>query len=253
MGKGDPVSGKHRWSYALLGLFFLAVCVLTMARSGHVVWIVTIAAIFMFASKRRTLAVYGVAVAGYLSLVVFAEWFMVKLPVWDATLAKGTPLMEQATRIQTFTDRLRSYQELKNWDNYTFFGVDRYVFAHDPITETLVHYGAIPLFLMLAIAVGCLYRLHQWVLRFPVGSYRRLACLLLGAGLGIVAGSVVFGGYAGVFPVNAFQWILFGALVSLIFEQKVRERESMTASLSANPPDPALPGHRPMPFPAPGS
>jgi hypothetical protein len=219
LGPTEPVAGRHRIRYALLGLFYLLVSILAMARSGHIVWMVALAAMFTFASRGRTLAFYGFSATGYAGLIVFADWFIVKLPVWDAKLVKSTPLMWQATRIQTYTDRLRGYLELRDPDNYTLFGTSHEVFSHDSMTGALFNYGVVPLALMLVIAFVCLVKLHRWVLRLPAGRERRLACLLFGAGLGVVSGAVLFGGVAGVFPVNAFMWISFGGLVSLIYHR----------------------------------
>jgi hypothetical protein len=247
-GRGDPVSGRHRWLFASLGVFYITVCILTMARSGNLVWLVAFAAIVTFTSKRRTVAVYGAALTLYLSLIIFSEWFIMKLPVWDAYLMKGTPLITQATRIQTFTDRLRSYSELKNPENYTLFGVSHDVFAHDAITEALVNFGAVPLVMILVTGIFCLYRIHQWVFRLPPGGYRRLACLFLGSGLGIVAGAVLFGGVAGVFPVNAFMWIAFGGLVMLIFNQMDFERAR--TRVQSVPNSPQLTTNQPCPVPS---
>jgi len=251
IGRNDPVAGRHRWRYAALGLFYLTVCLLTMARSGHIVWMVALVALMAFPSRMRTAAVYGTALSAYFCLIIFAEWFIAKLPVWDAHLAKDTPLIVQATRIQTFTDRLRSYQELKNWENYSAFGVNHPVFAHDAVTEALVHYGAVPLMLILGICFYCLRGLHRWVLRIPSRSDRRLACLLFGAGLGVVAGAVLFGGVAGVFPVNGFMWIAFGGLVVMIFQQMDAERAVALEKLEEKPVEPIPPHsiHQPVPRP----
>jgi len=246
VGRGDPVAGKHRWRYAGLGCFYLTVCLLTMARSGHIVWIVALIALLAFSSRRRTALVYGTAVTVYLSLIIFADWFIAKLPVWDAHLSKETPLLVQATRIQTFTERLRSYQELKNWENYSFFGVNHPVFAHDAVTEALVHYGAIPLVIILGIGLFCLRRVHRWIFQLPTRWERRLASMLLGCGLGVVAGAVLFGGVAGVFPVNGFMWITFGGLVVVIFQRKEAATVSELPSQPMTPPS----FHQPVPRPA---
>lgn len=217
-GPGETVAGRHRWRYAALGFFYLVVCTLTMARGGHIVWMVTIAGIVMFSSARRIVAFYGLAATIYLSLVVFSEWFLVKLPVWDAKLSKSSALMVQATRIQTYSDRLMGFRELKDWNNYTWFGTRHEVFSHDSLTSALFNYGVAPLAVILVIVFVSLTKIHRGVLKLAAGPERSVANLLLGAGFGVVTGAVLFGGVAGVFPVNAFMWITVGGLLVLIYQ-----------------------------------
>ncbi|MCP5541781.1 MAG: hypothetical protein H7A52_16690 [Akkermansiaceae bacterium] len=219
VGRDHPEISRRRWLFALLGLFCFGVTFVTMARSGHIVWIAALAAVLAFSSRRLTIAVYGIGLALYGSLIVFAEWFMVKLPEWDSLLSKDSALMEQATRIQTYTDRLISFTALHDARNYSLFGVKHYVFTHEALSSMLVNYGLVVLLPVLIAAGWSLRWIHRELLHLPAGGTRRVVCLFFGVAMGVVTGEIMFGAVAGVFPINAYVWIMIGGTLVELFRQ----------------------------------
>ncbi|NNE90778.1 MAG: hypothetical protein HKN23_03950 [Verrucomicrobiales bacterium] len=236
---------RHRWVYAILSILFFCVCFVTLARSGHVLWVVAVGGLIAFATKSRVIAFYGGAVACFVSLVVFAEKLILKLPEWDAKLDKSTDFLAQATRIQTFYDRLYSYSQLKNADNYSLFGLDFEVFTHDAITESLVNYGVLPLAVLLIGSAFALRKLHRSILRIETAGIRRITSLLLGATMAIIVCDIFFGGAAKTFPLNAYMWIAMGGVLVVLFQQN---REQTGSVRQSNPVDSFTPVQS---FPAP--
>jgi len=214
-GRAHPEVGKKRYVYLLLALLFLAATVVSLVRSANIVWLVALPALFLLVDRRRTKVFYVSCVGGFMTLVFTSNWLLKMLPVWDSYLIKSTPFLLQATRIQTFGDRLHSYNQLKNPDNYSLFGLSHDVATHDSITAALVRHGAVPVFILAVIVVVALIKVHGRLQRLSNPAERRLAALYMGTVAAIFAGGALFGQVFGIFPINTYWWMIMGALMSM--------------------------------------
>lgn len=225
---------RHRGFYGCLIFFYFIVCFVTMARSGHFLWMVAFGGIFAFFTLRRTALFYGTAVAGYALMVVFAERLIEKLPVWDAMLNKSNSFMMQATRIQTFYDRLYSYSQLKRAETYSLFGLEHEIFTHDAVTETIAKYGLVPLLIGLVIGISRITKIHKAVCEVVSIGNRKITGLFLAIGFGILTCDVFFGSTSKVFPLSAYLWAAFGGALIVVFYQK-NELPGSEAPVAAAP------------------
>ncbi len=248
-GKDNRHLFKHRWIYGFLIVFYFAVCFVTMARSGHFLWMAAFGGIFAFFTSKRTTLFYTSATSAYILMVIFAENLIAKLPVWDAMLNKSTDFLAQATRIQTFYDRLYSYSQLKQPENYSLFGLKHEIFTHDAITESLARFGVVPLAIGGFLILSRLRKIHQAISEIVSDGNRRIACLFLAIAFGIAACDIFFGGTAKVFPISAYLWAAIGGALIVVFYQK-DESLSEVAAIQKTRVKQDLP-HRPLLAPHP--
>ncbi len=238
-GRAHPEVGKHRNLFLLLALLFLAATAVSLVRSANIVWLVALPALFLLANRRRTKIFYASCVGVFMTLVLASNWLLKMLPVWDSYLIKSTPFLLQATRIQTFGDRLHSYNQLKNPDNYSLFGLSHEVATHDSITAALVRHGAVPMIILAVIVIVALIKIHGRLQQLDNPAERRLAALYMGTVAAIFAGGALFGQVFGIFPINTYWWMIMGALMSMTLARS-------KAPVEQHSPEPA-----PVPVPVP--
>jgi len=240
-GRAHPVVGRYRNVYLLLALLFMAATVASLVRSANIVWLIALPALFLLVDRRRTKVFYASCVGVFMTLVLASNWFLKMLPVWDSYLSKSTPFLVQATRIQTFGDRLHSYNQLKDPNTYSLFGLTHDVATHDSITAALVRHGAVPLIVLAIIVFVALIKIHGCLQQLNNPAERRLAALFMGTVAAIFAGGALFGEVFGIFPINTYWWMIMGALMS------------MTLARSKAPAEQASPAptdtHQPVPAP----
>ena len=250
-GKNFPGVGRHRNVYLLLALLFFAATAVSLVRSANIVWLIALPALFLLVDRRRTKLFYASCVGVFMTLVMASNWFQKMLPVWDSYLVKSTPFLLQATRIQTFGDRLHSYNQLKNPDNYSLFGLSHEVPTHDSITSALVRHGAVPVLILAVIVIVALVKVHGRLQQLENPSERRLAALFLGTVAAIFAGGALFGEVFGIFPINTYWWMIMGAAMSMTLARAPRAagQESPAATTAAEPVPLAVPPRkRGIPF-----
>ena len=205
----------HRWVYAAMAVLFFAATVTSLARSAHIVWIIALPCLFLFSTRRRTLLFYGSALTGYLTLVMNSAWILKMLPHWDSFMPKGMPFLAQLTRLQTFSDRLKSFDQLKHADTYSLLGLDHEILSHDAITTGIARYGVLPMAMVALIGALLLVQVHRALLRLPSVNERRAASLLLGLSAATFAGGALVGGVFGTFPNNVYWWMMMGGLAMM--------------------------------------
>lgn len=214
------ITGR-RWVYALMAVLFFAATVTSLARSAHIVWIIALPCLFFFSTRRRTLLFYGGALTGYLTLLMSSGWILKMLPYWDSFMPKSMPFLAQLTRLQTFSDRLKSFDQLKRADTYSWFGLDHEILSHDAITTGVARYGALPMGMVAIVGVLLLVKVHRALLRLPSVNERRAASMLLGLSAATFAGGALVGGVFGTFPTNVYWWLLMGGLAMMTVARRV--------------------------------
>ena len=213
-GSRKVITGR-RWVYAVMAVLFFVATVTSLARSAHIVWIIALPCLFFFSTRRRTLMFYGSALTGYLALVLSSAWILKMLPYWDSFMPKGMPFLTQLTRLQTFSDRLKSFDQLKHASTYSLFGLDYEIVSHDAITTGVARYGVVPMIAVGLIGMLLLVQVHRALLRLPSVNERRAASLLLGLSAATFAGGALVGGVFGTFPNNVYWWMMMGGLAMM--------------------------------------
>ena len=222
--KGKSPISKVRWVYGLLAVIFFAGTVASVARSAHIIWMISLPSLFFFSTVRRTVFFYAAATGGYLLLVINANWVLKMLPVWDSYMPKSLPFLVQLTRLQTFSERLQSFNQLKDPNTYSLFGLEHEIFFHDEITAAIVRHGVIPVLCLAIIASVILVKIHKSLLQLTTLTERRAAALLLGLSAATFAGGALVGGIFGTFPSNVYWWLMMSAVLMMTL---ARRRDSL--------------------------
>ncbi len=185
-------------------------------------------------------------------LVLNADWVLKMLPVWDSYMPKNLPFLQQLTRLQTFSDRLKSFDQLKRADTYSWFGLDQEIFVHDEVTASIVRFGLLPVALIGLVATVFLIMVHRALLRLSCPTDRRVAALLLGLSAATFAGGALVGGVFGTFPNNVYWWMTTGGMLMMtlarpatgerVFAEQAAERARL--SPAAEPGSNATPARR---------
>lgn len=127
---------------------------------------------------------------------------------------RGTIGLGDEYSIQTFEARLHSYSQMLELKNWTAFGVDHEVDAHDVITYFLMQFGFIPLFVAL-FTVGAIYI-------FLVRQRKRIDSSLRSAYMGFLVmfgllfmANIVGGSNLHTNPVNFVLWASLAAVLAI--------------------------------------
>jgi hypothetical protein len=215
------VIAEHRWVYAMMAVLFFAATVASLARSAHIVWMIALPCLFFFSTRRRMLMFYGSALTGYLTLVMSSAWILKMLPYWDSFMPKGMPFLAQLTRLQTFSDRLKSFDQLKRAETYSWLGLDHEIVSHDAITTGIARYGMLPMATVALVGMLLLVKVHRALLKLPSVNERRAASLLLGLSAATFAGGALVGGVFGTFPNNVYWWMMIGGLAMMTVARRM--------------------------------
>jgi hypothetical protein len=209
------------WVFSLL---FTAACLVSLRRTGWLVIGMSVAGAFCFRSPRRTKVFYGICLTGLLLIIFNSEALYTSLPFWEAGLQRAMPGFDQAFQLQTFNDRLYSFQTLTEDPNiWTLFGVpsaERTDFhVHDAISETLISYGVVGSLAFVVVLVVVLVISHRVVWRSDDRAERGYAALLLSMIFANIFIGAVMQSHISIFPINFLFWLCVGALTTVTFKK----------------------------------
>jgi hypothetical protein len=133
--------------------------------------------------------------------------------------------VEQLTRVQTFSDRLEGFRNLaSNPQVWSLFGVTKEVsesiYSHDPLTQSLLAYGVVPVTLVILVCLVLLSRIHSGILLIQDRRERWMAALALGTTAGVVATSMLSGSRTSIFPITVFMWLMLSIVWARIVAPK---------------------------------
>ena len=222
-------------------VFFVLFCLATLISLRRTGWLVvgfSLAGAYCFRSRARTLVFYTVCLCGGMVLIFNAETIYGKLPVWESELQATVPGYDQALQLQTFNDRLYSFQNLRdNREIWSLFGLSteekENFFAHDAITQSVMSYGAVGLFAFLSVIVVVLAMSHRLVWRATNASDRSYASLLLSFVFANLFVGALMQSHIDIFPVNFIFWVCAGALLKITFHQQPIVQKKPTIDLAA--------------------
>jgi len=162
---------------------------------------------------------YGFAISGYITLILISGWLQSRLADIQIFISTLLPpefqFIEQLTRVQTFSDRLEGFRQLSsNSQVWSLFGVSdevrESIYSHDPLTQSLLAYGAVTVGLIIVIFGWLLTRTHRRMHLIKEPRERWLAALALGTAGSVVATSMLSGSRTSIFPITVFLWLMLG-------------------------------------------
>ncbi len=225
----------------VLFVIFSAGLAATMRRSGILLLVAAIIAVFMLRTRGRTLLFYGSGVAMLLSLYIFSG-FLLKW-TWDnRTLGQGSDskFLNGMLQFSTWQDRIAGFNNMMTNPNlWEPFGVSKeYIrktsydrdqiihgmagatdfsayrgesYTHDVFSNAIVSYGYVPMSFVLVFAVLVAFKLHSRLLSLPVRSVERFNLTwMLAISAGIMASGITSIQAISIFPVNVFAYTIFG-------------------------------------------
>jgi hypothetical protein len=150
------------------------------------------------------------------------------LPYWDSLLFSAMPTYGQDFQLETFNDRLFSFQTLTDRKEiWTFFGMppsDQAGFSvHDAITQTIMAYGVVGMVVFLTVLVAGLVISHRVVWRSTDPVERSYAALLLSLVFSNIFVGAVMQSHIAIFPINFLFWLCAGALTTVTFKKPAVE------------------------------
>ena len=213
---------KRAW---WLFIIFSLATAISLRRTGGLVVIFSLVGAVCFRSRLRTTIFYIVCLVGGATIILNSEYIFTKLPAWESTLQSSIPGYDQALQLQTFNDRLSSFQTLKeNSSIWSAFGVSNElkesIFAHDAITQMIISYGVIGSLAFVAVIVLVLATSHRLVWKATSPADRSYAALLLSFVFANLFVGALLQSHIDIFPVNFIFWLCAGALLKITFHQQ---------------------------------
>lgn len=239
--KGDSLESTVRglgMKKFLLFLIFTGAAASTLTRTGWILGIVSLVAGLAFRHRSLTRLIYiGIAgIAAY--LILGASWIMQsgQLDRLNSALANfsGSSSMDRQLTVLTFTDRLRSFENLtdvgRNWTPLGWKLAGRSEsqkpFVHDAITDTLLRFGYVPLGIVAVLGFIGLFKLHHTILAEKSPMNRTLGAACAGVWLALVVGSLSTGTQLYLFPINVFLWFFPATVAGLAFYRRANPYEA---------------------------
>ena len=227
-----PLRAGESFGSIVVAVIFFAGAVGSLVRASHIVWIVALVGLYCFRTRRGTWMFYGAVVAGFVAILLSADFLLEHLPDFDPAQF-GTSGYSQATlTILTYSDRLKGFINLTSSpEMYSLFGLDEtkvmteWTYNHDPISTILIEHGVVGLLIVGMGVVATLVWFHRRLLRMPKGRARTLAVLLVSVLMGWLVSELLVKAVITTFPVNAFFWLFVGALVRLVMLGEARAGE----------------------------
>lgn len=224
-----PAAGKWQGFMKRHGLLlftlFCAAAIISLRRTGWLVVFFSLAGAICFRTRLRTTVFYSLCLLGGILIIFNAESIYGYLPRWEASLQSSIPGYDQAFQLQTFNDRLSSFQTLTHSQNiWSPFGLSteqrEAIFVHDAISETLVSYGVIGLLAFVTVLVVVLGASHRLVWKATNPSDQYYASLLLSFIFANLFVGAIMQSHINIFPVNFIFWMCAGALLKITFNQQ---------------------------------
>jgi hypothetical protein len=240
---------------ALAGLFtaiFLGALAASTSRTGIIMVVVMASGIFAFRTRTGTMIFYAVASATFGTLLLGARYMLDRIEsVTDRLLNQfGGSLSDDTININTFSDRLHGFADvLTNSEAYTWFGYGATrgidprdpLYNHDLLSNTLVRYGAVPLFVLIIATIAFLVWTHGHLLSLRDKRRRHICAAMLAMAMSFFAISITSGNVLSIFPVNTFFWLAVTATIVIVAaDSRAVARVSEKASQPAHGPLPPL-------------
>lgn len=148
--------GAKSW-FIIASLTLLLVLILSRMKTAIALVPLSLAVFFIFRSNIRTLVAYVVGSISFVAIVIKSEWLINKIPKWDVFI---TSYFGREYSTQTFISRLRSFENLKDSDLYTFLGRNKNIHTHDSFSEFLNNYGLFGCGLLILIGGATIFYFH---------------------------------------------------------------------------------------------
>ncbi len=223
-GKGGrPVIGRTLAVFCFL--VHTAGVVASTGRSALLILPTALLGTWCFASHRRTRLFYTCVTVSFVFLVASSGWLINNLEeLNERSLSLGTPgaFLSRMLVVGTYWDRLSGFSNvLMNPQAWSLFGygsaedgTGTYHY-HDPISEILMRYGVVTLFIVAGAIIFMLRWFHQQAWQLEDRTDRQFASSMIAMAFSILLVSAVSGSVMTVFPVNVFFWLTCSAVLSL--------------------------------------
>jgi hypothetical protein len=184
-----------------------------------------------YLNKWLTIAFYTSGVLFFVLLVSNSTYVLDNLASWDSVVASK---LGDNYSIQTFSDRLKSFETLKDAKYYSLLGTDTEYYIHDFISLVLVKSGVVGLLALLTSAFTGTYYIHSWTWKLPKNLRPFYAALLTM----LIPFTALIGlggrGDLHVTPNNLRIWTLIGCIIVTIVRAR-QVRMTAKASISSAP------------------
>ena len=216
----------------LCGLIFFAGMVSSTSRSDFAAIPVIALSAWAFPSASRTRFIYAIAVGSFLTLIFSSTWLLSRLDEFNRMIAgnyaQGS-FIALMSAVGSYSDRLVGFSTvLINPAAWSLLGIDSGTGesgyrVHDPLSELLLHYGAVGIIMVILFAIVALRLMHRQLLHIQDPWGKRLSATMLGMVFSLVLVSLVSGTRFTVFPINTFVSMLAGIhLVIVQHESRIR-------------------------------
>ena len=216
------------WVKKRAGWLFLIFCIATMISLRRTGWLLvgfSLVGAACFRTRLRTIVFYSACLVGTMTIILNAEYIYTRLPSWETSLQSSIPGYDQALGLQTFNDRLSSFETLKSnpaiWSAFGLTTEQRDgIFVHDAISQTLVSYGVVGMLAFMTVLFVVLSTSHRlvWKATDPAALY--YAALLLAFIFSNLFVGALMQSHIDIFPVNFIFWMCAGALLKITFNQQ---------------------------------
>ncbi len=193
-------------------------------RVGLLLLPVALAGTFLFLKPSSTRWLYGTLLTGFAILVASSTYLYRNIEQWTSQLMEltgGSIFMEQMINMNSYKDRLSGFSNvLMNPAAWTMFGLPgggeaEGIIAHDPLSNALLAYGAVPVSIVVILGAIGMWRVHRVVFDMRDKTLQLLAAAFLANAAGNVAVTIVNGNLLGTFPVNVFFWVCLAFAIAL--------------------------------------
>lgn len=186
-----------------------------------------------YINKWLTIVFYTSAVITFVLLVLNSTYILENLASWDGVLASK---LGPNYSIQTFSDRLRSFETLKDAKYYSLLGTNTDYYIHDFFSLILIKSGVVGLLAFVVSAFTGAYYIHSWTWKLPKDLRPFYAAQLTM----LIPFTALIGlggrGDLHVTPNNIRIWTLVGCIIVTIV--RVRQTRTVTQATASPPTEP---------------
>ena len=223
-----------------------AAIIASTGRSALLILPIALLGTWCFVSPQRTKVFYAVVAVSFMLLVASSGWLINHLEeLNERSLSFGAPgaFISRVLMVGTYWDRLSGFSNvLMNPSAWSLFGfgnaedVTAMYYCHDPISETLIQYGAVTLFIVVGSVIYILSWFHRQAWKLETGPDRQFASAMIALAFAILLVSAVSGSVMTVFPVNVFFWLTCSAVLGLTKSPVPEQRPATPQGLPPPPP-----------------
>lgn len=186
---------------------------------------------FCFRTAKLTIIAYSAVVVTFVLGVLFSERLLENFDDINNAISMSGRWGENVLVVNTFSDRLFSWQYLLRPTTYSWFGSDSSIPTHDIITKIVLSYGVVGLAVTLAVMGGAAFYIHRTLLRIADLADRKFATLMIAFTMPSIVVGLAGGGNFMATPVNLQLWTFFGAAIAIVINGKQVEDAPAPASL----------------------